>query len=547
VSEDTGTATLEPAASEGAFARKASGLVRSFSQTDALFYNILAINPFLVSALTFTTMVVAFPGASPWLAVLICGVLCIPEAVVYAYLTTMMPRSGGDYVFQSRVIGGAAATFFTLSGIVIAEIAAILLVTSVGTSVIFAPFLTLLGAYYNSDALTDVGTWLGTKAGFIIFGGVVLLWCAYINIRGLQIYARVQRAVFVVAAGGLAAVFLIMLFSSHGDFVNGLNSFMADHYGVHDAYQTVLDRGSLSSSFSFSATMTATVLAAFAFIFPAWGVMQAGEIKRAGATRGNMYAILGAEIISIGIALASVLLLVGRVGHDFFIASGDLAFNHPGRNPLPVDPFFGFFASVIHTSPALAWLVFITALAWFWMWVPNLLVAVTRVLLALSFDRLAPAWLSQVGRRSHAPVNAIIATSVACLFFLIGYVFISDLITLVASFVMLTITTFAATMVAGGLMPWLRPDLFSRAPDAVQRRVLGLPIITICAAIFFAYAVYVDYSCLTQDALGVNTTKGLVFVGGTYALSAAAYIAAVYYRRRQKIDVAVAYKELPIE
>jgi basic amino acid/polyamine antiporter, APA family len=534
-------------APEGAFARKASGLVRSFSQTDALFYNILAINPFLVSALTFTTMVVAFPGASPWLAVLVCGVLCIPEAVVYAFLTTMMPRSGGDYVFQSRVLGGGLATFFTMSGIVIAEIAAILLVASVGTGVIFAPFLTLLGAYYHAGALTDVGTWLGTKTGFIVFGLVVLLWCAYINIRGLRIYARVQRVVFMVAAGGLATVFLIMLFSSHADFISGLNSFMQDHYGVHDAYQTVINRATLSSSFSFSATMTATVLAAFAFIFPAWGVLQAGEIKRAGATRGNLYAILGAEIISIGIALAAVLLLVGRVGHDFFIASGDLSFNHPGQNPLPVQPFFGFFASVIHTSPALAWLVFITALAWFWMWVPNLFVGTTRVLLALSFDRVLPAWFSQVGKRSHAPVNAIIATSAACLLCLIGYVFISDLITLVASFVMLTITTFAATMVAGGLMPWLRPDLFGRAPEAVQRRIVGVPIITICAAIFFAYAVFVDYSCLTKDALGVNSTKGLLFVGGTYVVSAAVYLAAVYYRRRQKIDLGVVYRELPIE
>jgi multisubunit Na+/H+ antiporter MnhG subunit len=112
---------------------------------------------------------------------------------------------------------------------------------------------------------------------------------------------------------------------------------------------------------------------------------------------------------------------------------------------------------------------------------------------------------------------------------------------------MLTITTFAATMVAGGLMPWLRPDLFGRAPEAVQRRILGVPIITICAAIFFAYAVYVDYSCLTNDALGVNSTKGLVFVGGTYVVSAAVYIAAAIYRRRQRIDLGAVYRELPIE
>ncbi len=537
----------EAAGQPEVFARKASGLVRAFSQTDALYYNILAINPFLVAALSFTTMVVAFPGASPWLAVLICGAICIPEAVVYAYLTTVMPRSGGDYVFQSRVIGGAPATFFALSGIVLAEIAAVLLLTSTLISVILAPFLTIFGAYYNSHAFTSVGTWLGTKAGFIVAGTVIVLWITFINIKGLRIYASVQRYVFFVAAGGLGLVFLFMLFSSHQAFVNGLNSFVQQHYGVHDAYQTVLARSPGRTAFSFSATMSATVLAAFAFIFPAWGVMQAGEIKRAGVTKGNLYAIVGAELACIGIALAAVLLLVGRVGHTFFVASGALAFNNAAHNPLPIQPFFGFFAAMMNESPAFAWLIFITALAWFWMWAPNLTVAVARVLLALSFDGMMPGWFGQVGRRSHAPVNAIVATSVACLLVIVGYAFISNLIALVASLVLLTITTFAATMVAGGLMPWLRPELFGRAPAQIQSRVFGVPVITLCAAIFFAYAVYVDYECLTQDALGVNTTKGLLFVGGVYLVSAIVYFAMAAVRRKQQIDTTLIYKELPVE
>lgn len=541
------SAANEATAPPDVFVRKASGLVRAFSQTDALFYNILAINPFLIAALSFTTMVVAFPGASPWLAVLICGALCIPEAVVYAFLTTMMPRSGGDYVFQSRVIGGALATFFVLSGIVLAEIAAVLLLTSTLVSVILSPFLTMFGAYYHASAFTNVGTWLGTKAGFIVAGVVILLWITFINIKGLRIYALVQRWVFFVAAGGLGLVFLFMLFSSHRAFVTGLNSFMQQHYGVHDAYQTVLARSPAQSPFSFSATMSATVLAAFAFIFPAWGVMQAGEIKRAGATKSNLYAIVGAELVCIGIALASVLLLVGRVGHAFFVASGALAFNNPSHNPLPIQPFFGFFAAMMHESPAFAWLIFVTALAWFWMWAPNLTVAVARVMLALSFDRMMPDWFGRVGQRSHAPINAIVATSAACLAFIVGYAFISNLIALLASLVMLTITTFAATMAAGGLMPWLRPDLFRRAPSPIQSRVLGVPLITLCAAIFFAYAVYVDYACLTQDALGVNSTKGLLFVGGVYLFSAVAYFALAARRRKQQIDISLVYKELPIE
>ena len=72
-------------------------------------------------------------------------------------------------------------------------------------------------------------------------------------------------------------------------------------------------------------------------------------------------------------------------------------------------------------------------------------------------------------------------------------------------------------------------------------------MITLCAAIFFAYAVYVDYECLTQDASGVNTTKGLLFVGGVYLVSAIVYFAMATVRRKQQIDTTLIYKELPVE
>jgi amino acid transporter len=543
----TGSGVTSVAPADG-FARKASGLVRSFSPTDALFYNILAINPFLVAQLSFTTMAVAFPGANLWLAVLICGMLCIPEALVYAQLTTLMPRSGGDYVFQSRILGGGAATFFAFSGIIIAEIAAILLVVSVGTGQIFSPFLTMLGAYYHSHALVSVATWLGGKTGFVVSGFVMLTWIALVNYRGLRVYSIVQRWVFMVAAVGLAAVFGVMLFSSHADFVHGLNSFMAQHYGVKDAYHSILRASKLHAGFSFSATMYATVLAAFAFIFPAWGAMQAGEIKRAGAGRTNVYSIVGAEVISVLIALAALLLLLNRVGSDFLVAAGNLSFNDPTHYSLPVSPFFGFFASLIHASPALAWLVFIASFGWFWMWAPNLMVATTRVLLAMSFDRTLPERLGNVSPRSRAPVNAITLAVVGCAAFIVVYIFVTNLITLLASLVLLTITCFAATMVAGGLLPWLRRDLYNQAPKLVRQKVLGVPLITVAAAIFFAYAVFVDYACLSQKALGVNSTKGLIFVGGTYLVSAAVYLSATYYRKQKdRVDLSLMYRELPIE
>jgi basic amino acid/polyamine antiporter, APA family len=142
------------------FARKASGLVRDFSQLDAWIYNLLAINIVLNVALSYVLIAVTYPRASLWLSLVIAGVFCTFEAVVYAFFTTAMPRSGGDYVFQSRVLGGGVATIFAFTAVTISQMIWMALAGWFGANLIFSPFLLLLGEYYNVHWLTSVGVWL---------------------------------------------------------------------------------------------------------------------------------------------------------------------------------------------------------------------------------------------------------------------------------------------------------------------------------------------------------------------------------------------------
>jgi hypothetical protein len=70
----------------------------------------------------------------------------------------------------------------------------------------------------------------------------------------------------------------------------------------------------------------------------------------------------------------------------------------------------------------------------------------------------------------------------------------------------------------------------------------------VCAAIFLVFCLFVDYQALTQDGLGLNTTHGLVFVGGCYLLTAAIYVGTKIYRKRKEdLDLSLVYQELPVE
>ena len=99
------------------FTRKASGLVRVMSPFSAFVYNVLTMG--LIFPWTYLWAPGALPGGKLVWGILLAMVIEIPIAFVYVWLSTALPRSGGDYVFQSRVFGGGVAFTVVMSGYVI--------------------------------------------------------------------------------------------------------------------------------------------------------------------------------------------------------------------------------------------------------------------------------------------------------------------------------------------------------------------------------------------------------------------------------------------
>src|ERR1700690_399334 len=92
------------------FTRQSSGLVREVSVVNALFFNTAAfIGGTLGGAFGIAVLagvpIVLFGSLSNWtVPAVVTGGLCILLAFIFASLTSVMPRSGGDYVFSSRIV-----------------------------------------------------------------------------------------------------------------------------------------------------------------------------------------------------------------------------------------------------------------------------------------------------------------------------------------------------------------------------------------------------------------------------------------------------------
>jgi APA family basic amino acid/polyamine antiporter len=547
--QSTATTSNIQSTSGGGFARKSSGLVREFSQLDSWIFNVVAINVVIYGALTFGVMTLTYPHASLWLPFAIAGVFCSFEAIAYALFAAAMPRSGGDYVFQSRVLGGGTGTVFAFTAITVVQFLVAGLLGLLTAEVVLSPFFLLLGADLNAHWMSSFGEWIVTKPGILVCGVSLILLGLAFNVRGLRLYGRVQRYTFWIGAVLLVMFLIVMLFTSHSAFISHFNSFMSSNYGVKNAYQVTLNRGleGTSTSFSLGATVLASVIAAFALIYPAYGVQQAGEIKRANSVRSNLKSMLGAEIASVIVLMIIGLLLTKTVGHDFVYASTNLALGGAENNPLPVAPFLGFLFAVAGNAAIFFWLGMVMCICWMATFFANAWLGASRNMMAMSADRILPEALGRVNRRLHVPLNALIVFSLANIPFLLLYVFAENFRAYTLGFFIISITAFGVTMIAAMLFPFKKKALYDASP-AAKYTVAGFPLITISGAIFLAFAIFVDYQALFADELGINGSKGLEFIGGVYLFAIVVYgVAKVYRKRVNKLDLSMSYEELPVE
>jgi amino acid transporter len=106
----------------------------------------------------------------------------------------------------------------------------------------------------------------------------------------------------------------------------------------------------------------------------------------------------------------------------------------------------------------------------------NCYIGMTRILVAMSLDRLLPEWFSKVNEKYHTPVNAHIGYFLASLPVIVGY----SLVTQPFSWVSLTLGVtfgcgyvFIITCLAGALLPYRAKEVYEASPGA-KYKVSGI-------------------------------------------------------------------------
>jgi len=178
-----------------------------------------------------------------------------------------------------------------------------------------------------------------------------------------------------------------------------------------------------------------------------------------------------------------------------------------------------------------------------WYLVGNTIVA-ARCVFAWSFDQLFPSKLSEIGVRLKGPWLTTAGICILGWISLYLYAFYPA-VTIVGGILGIYQQSYIL-MLAGILFPYIRKDFFERSP--VSYRVAGIPLISILSLIAFAFNTWLWYVFMTEPILGVvfsPITLGVLF--GSMILGLIIFYVARWYRKRQRIDVDLAFKELPPE
>ncbi|MBM4426734.1 MAG: amino acid permease [Chloroflexi bacterium] len=540
------TATAKPEV----FTRKASGLVRVMSPLSAFVYNILTMG--LIFPWTYLWAPGALPGGKLVWGILLAMAIEIPIALVYVWLSTSLPRSGGDYVFQSRVFGGGVAFTVVMSGYVIWILQWVALSGWLLAYLGFAPLFLGLGAFTDNAAMTNLGLWFTGSTGIIITSILNAFVAMMILVSGFKNYVRFQS----VMIGGTLLAFvtmLVVLFTGNpASSAVRLDEFALAISGVSNFVQTAKDATvaagiDLNPPFSLVATLLVAPIAWTSLQWATYSAQQNGEIKNARSFKDQMFIIVGSLIFT-GVLLAILAAAIEKaVGTEFLYIAG--AGYWSGIGEATISGFWlwpNMIAVALSASPIVVVIIGLGYILNSHQIVHNCYIGMTRVMVAMSLDRLLPDWISKVDDKRHTPVNAHWAYFIASIPVILlynlhpGWVGLTLGVTFACGYV------FVITCLAGALLPYRAKDVYESSPGAAYK-LGGIPLVTILGGLGFVLGSAMLLMFMFDPRLGLTSPLAYQVVFGVLAVSAIWYFISKNMQKSKGINVDYAFKEIPPE
>ncbi|MCY0860331.1 MAG: amino acid permease [Sulfolobaceae archaeon] len=514
--------------SKSLFIRESSGLIKQVNLIDAVMLNLG--NMSVGAALFESISPYISPGGVLWLAALIGLVFAIPQLILYTILTQKIGRTGGDYVWISRALGGgigstlalafmleATAYFALISFFSASSINAVLF--TIGTTdkipgLVYLSNTVFVNPYAGSLTLTQRLIFYGiSAAAFAILIGlnIVSAKLGYKIVTGLGVFSLLSTVLAMIVIG-----------INSPDFIAKITPFItAANISVPSSVLT--SKSFLPSSISLTATLA--LLPLFAIYTYPWmnaGPAVAAELKGQKTLKLN---IVLAVLITGVLAIGSFALMDYAAGYNFNLnAYPSFIYN------------FWTAAMAVAGNPVLQWIIGLGSILWNYFILAYGVLVFSRYIFALSFDRVLPEKFTELNRKG-SPVYAHSLDLILTLLLLLIPVFSIN----------------AALALYGASIVAMLYFVFVSLAGIVIGKKEGYRGLLIAGALSLIYFAYLTYLAATNPLFGFVTSNGTVnpvtalFVGVGFLGSALVYVVSKHIRMKKGIDLSLVFKEIPPE
>jgi amino acid transporter len=528
------------------FSRKASGMTRVVSPWTALAYSFVAPN---ITQASFYLLwgVTFFAGAQMQIAILFMLTL-IPFAAIYTYFSSAMPRSGGEYIYVSRVLnpflGFIASWTLCIVG---------LNWQGNNTNYVvnwgFGHAITQMGLIYKNQSLTNLGLELArTQGSWLVWivGTISLMLSFYVIYLGTKVFMRFVWGAMILTWVMLAVYAGILLSVNPEVIQKGMMLVQnIDYQGVlAKAREVGWQPGLVVASATIMAGMTFMNLTCLGSTYSA---NIAGEIKR--VDKAQPLAQYGSIILFIIYYQIFAYVTYHGFGKDLMDAISRL--DSTGDDvaifgSFPQTPFLLVYAT---QNPLL--LLIGGPFAWAlinWVGAMGLAFAPVRNLFAYGFDGMLPEKLNEVNRRG-SPVYAVLLG-----FIISWFQFTVNCITpLLGAYQVYTITIWffgwIFLSIAAIAFPYRRKDIWEKAPEITRQSLFGIPWIVISGVAGLIISLLVVYFTIVPALNPPSPNYGLpglsVSFGFYMLLPIILYYIALATNKRRGTAFDRRFKEIP--
>ncbi|TMC61600.1 MAG: APC family permease [Chloroflexi bacterium] len=561
------------------FTRQSSGLVREVSVANALFFNTAAfIGGTLGGAYGIAVLagvpVVVIGVVTNWSVVaFVVGAFCVLLALIFASLTSVMPRSGGDFLgwLESWMLAFASIallqfeTALTLRGVQMEG-----RIIGIGTG----------SDFFNgaNKWFTDGDTGQVTGVPGMIAGLVVIAVVAFVVLQPTRIFHRIVTYLTVIGIGGwiLIAVVGLLTFDAT-TFAANLPKY-ANGVTV-DQLAGAASSAGLTSGFSFGPTdLThwAFFLLASAMLFQFIGFQYSAYISgevRGNVKRGVLFAVLGALAMAVLMNSIYAEMLPRRLGLDAQTGWAAAFWGYITDPALPLGQpnYFQVLGAITRPELWPIWTIVGAASTLFpFLLMPVYVIFISRMALAWSLDRQVPEWLGAVSERLRAPANAIVATLAMAVIFLLFSNFailksiglgalapnpdpaLDGKLNLVAS-AWFTILASSLSWIMPGINALIarrtRPDLVRDAPWVNALPWLGLVWLIFTLLLYWFAGIAPIINTITslsgESPLSYLNRSGVSFVLLVALIGAGWYVIQAFRNRQRGVETELMYQMLP--